>query len=115
MKALTFSTKAAADTALAQINRALGFTDGDVEVTQIGGGVHVPLELAKPKAYASVRKHPTRNEWAITVDGRLDVLRDAIGKIAQRLTPAQITAIKAKLASAAELPPDWTPPPKPFP
>lgn len=107
MRAIVFTTLASANDFVAVANAALAYP---VDGVHEGGGTHATAEQGRTTTWATPRKHPTKNEWAIPHDDRLEVVRGAAGRIMPNpVSQAKYDAALAKIDAVVDLPEDWNP------
>ena len=93
---IRFSSREEADQFVDALSAAMGYPKTG---KPIGGGIHVPAELAVTRRYTDPQKHPERDEWAVRYD-------EEIAKIA-----VADPRFASALARLEERPPDWDAPP----
>lgn len=105
MRAIVFTTLASANDFVQTANAALGYPRDGVNE---GGGTYGPTLGGRTTTWATPRKHPTRNEWHVPHDMRLEAMRGAAGRIMPNpISQAKYDAAMAKLDQVVDLPSDW--------
>jgi hypothetical protein len=106
----TTGTKASVEAVQADTDTLMGYPRKGVHV---GGGRHaempdtfIPGAPGWTEHQAAVKKHPTKDEYAIELGGDVAAaLADPEKR--KRLSAAKLAALEAKQAAAEELPADW--------
>jgi hypothetical protein len=65
MRAIVFTDEAETRAYATQVDAAMGYPRDGVDV---GGGIHVPLEMGRTMSHADLRVHPVLRQWAYPVD-----------------------------------------------
>jgi hypothetical protein len=84
---------------------------------RVGGGIHAPWSMCRRVRSVAIRKHPTREEYAVKVTllrklwqaYQAGTLPPSVVAVIASLTDAQRLAIRNAIRDAVDLTDDWKP------